>query len=264
MQQDNSWQPRLAMLSWDEFAAIPASNRVVVLPVGAIEQHGYHLPLCTDAMNVEAVALDAARNERVLVAPTLDYGVSPNHMSFPGTISLTQRTLVRVLVDIGDSLVSHGVPGMLLLNGNGGNAESMRFACAELRTRLQTVQIGFSDIGDFRPSVEPRSGIIYHADEVETSHALHVNPEAVKLTKAVNEMSPAFLEHYRRYYSPSGELHGVVSYGLPATGGMSSSGVMGDATLATRDLGAKWHSALVQEVGLAVADLKRSVSTPAI
>jgi len=247
------------MLTWDEFAAIPASSKVVVVPVGAIEQHGYHLPLWTDAMNVEAVALDVALEERVLVAPTLDYGVSSNHMSFPGTISLAQSTLVRVLVDIGNSMASHDVPGMLFLNGNGGNADSMRFACGELRARWQTVHIGFSDIGEFRPSLDLRSGIIYHADEVETSHALHVNPKVVKLPKAVNETSTAFLEHYGRYYEVGGELHDVISYGLPATSGMSSSGVMGDATLATRDLGAKWHAALVKEVGLAVADLKRRI-----
>jgi len=82
---DDIWQPRLAMLTWDEIAAIPGPSKVVVIPAGATEQHGYHLPFWTDAMNAEAVALDVARQE-----------------------SRAQRTTAKVPVDIGRSLASHG------------------------------------------------------------------------------------------------------------------------------------------------------------
>lgn len=260
--QEDGWEPRLAVLSWSEFAALPESCKIIVIPVGAIEQHGHHLPLRTDAMNVEAVAVEAAREEMVLVAPTLDYGVSPNHLSYPGTISLRQQTLVHVLIDIGDSLAAHSIRGLLFLNGNGGNADAMRFAAGELRSRRPTLPIGFCDIGDLRPAVKLRSGVVYHADETETSHALHVNPGSVRRSLAVKEMTDAFLEHYRRYYDASADLHGIVSYGLPATETMSESGVMGDATVASAELGAAWHAGLVQAVQHAVVDIKRKTAVP--
>src|SRR5438067_67145 len=94
---------------------------VVIIPVGATEQHGPHLPLCTDSINIEAVAEDAARAETVLVAPTITYGVSENHLAFCGTIAVRPQTLTAVLVDIGESILSHGFSRLLLLNGHGGN-----------------------------------------------------------------------------------------------------------------------------------------------
>ena len=106
---------------------------LVIIPVGATEQHGPHLPLCTDSINIEAVAEDAARAETVLVAPTITYGVSENHLAFCGTIAVRPQTLTAVLVDIGESLLSHGFSRLLLLNGHGGNYEAMALAAHELR-----------------------------------------------------------------------------------------------------------------------------------
>src|SRR5438128_7904402 len=95
------WRPRLAELTSPELRSRLSETDVVIIPVGATEQHGSHLPLCTDSINIQAVAEGAARMERVLVAPTLVYGVSDNHMAFCGTISLRSQTLVALLVDVG-------------------------------------------------------------------------------------------------------------------------------------------------------------------
>lgn len=251
------WDPRLELLSWSEFSNIPRHRRIVVIPAGAIEQHGHHLPLCTDAMNVEAVAFEATKVEEVLLAPTLDYGVSTNHLMFAGTISLRQQTLVSLLVDIAESLFSHDVPAVLILNGNGGNADAMRFACGEIRRAFPDRQVGYSDIGEMRPEVQLDSGIVYHADETETSHSLYVCPASVRKDLITKEITPAFLEHYQRYYDPSADLHGVVSYGLPPTKVLTDSGVMGDPMSASPEKGEQWHSALVANVRRAIADLRR-------
>jgi creatinine amidohydrolase len=254
--QDNAWEPRLGDLTWQEFALLPDEHRLVVIVAGAIEQHGYHLPLRTDSLNAEAVALEAAVAERVLVAPTIDYGVSANHMAFPGTISLRQSTLVALLVDVVDSLYRHGIRRFVLFNGNGGNADAMRYAAGDIRGAFDGVSVGFSDLGDFRPDVALASGVIYHADETETSHTLHVAPGSVRTGKLRREMTDAFEEHYRRYYEADGDLHGLISYGLPPTAHMSASGVMGDATVASAAMGATWHGQLVAMLRRAIADAK--------
>lgn len=252
-----AWRPRLGELTWAEVKAGLEQTNLIIIPVGATEQHGPHLPLCTDSMNIQAVAEDAALLERVFVAPTVVYGVSDNHMSFAGTVSLRPRTLIDLVFDVGRSLHSHGFWRLLLLNGHGGNLDSMGVAAHELRAALPDAVVAFSDlVGFVYDGYEPTSRIIYHADEGETAHSLAVAPDLVRMDRAVTEVSQGFAAYYGRYYAKGGEMAGRTNYGLPPTDIMTTSGVMGDAAAATLEAGKRMHEVAVNGLRGIVQDLK--------
>jgi creatinine amidohydrolase len=115
----------LAELRRQEVAELALAGGVVVVPIGATEQHGAHLPVSTDTLHVEAIAGRAAEAlaDRVptVVAPVLPYGCSAHHLAFGATMSLSSATLLAVLADLGASLVTSGFRRVFLLNGHGGN-----------------------------------------------------------------------------------------------------------------------------------------------
>jgi creatinine amidohydrolase len=257
-----AWRPRLGDLSWVDVRDGLRQTDVVIVPVGAIEQHGPHLPLCTDSINIETVAEKAARVERVFVAPTLVYGVSDNHMAFSGTVTLRPRTLIDLILDVAGSLNRHGFRRILLLNGHSGNDSAIGVAAQELRTALRGTVIAVSNLADFvYDGYVPRSGVVYHADEGETAHSLAVAPDLVRMDRAVKEVTQPFVTYYRRYAAAGGDMTGLVSYGLPPTDALTASGVMGDASAATPEAGERMHEVAVSGLRRILADLKRTPAT---
>ncbi len=119
-----------------EEARACAAQSLVVLPVGATEQHGPHLPIATDSMAVEhlarAAVADAAAQIPVLVAPTLRFGSSHHHLQFGGTMSLSTETYYRVLCELGESLIISGFSRIFIVNGHGGNQELVQLAARDL------------------------------------------------------------------------------------------------------------------------------------
>ena len=124
-----------AELTRDESRKI-AGEGLLVLPVGATEQHGPHLPVGTDSMGAEFVARSAAATVAdrfpVAVAPTLWYGSSPHHLPFGGTMSLSARTFLSVLMDIGRSIAQASFRRLFIVNGHGGNHELIGLAARDL------------------------------------------------------------------------------------------------------------------------------------
>ena len=124
-----------AELTRDESRTI-ARDGLLVLPVGATEQHGPHLPVGTDSMGAEHVARSAAATVAdrfpVAVAPTLWYGSSPHHIPFGGTMSLTAGTFLSVLMDIGRSIARASFRRLFIVNGHGGNHELIGLAARDL------------------------------------------------------------------------------------------------------------------------------------
>ena len=115
-----------------------AADAVVVLPVGACEQHGPHLPVGTDFLLAERIAVAAAERIEafpVLVAPAVAAGSSAHHVAFGGTISVSSETLQRYLAECGDSLVRSGFRRLFLLNGHGGNIDVVGDVARDLSTR---------------------------------------------------------------------------------------------------------------------------------
>ncbi|QWF20528.1 creatininase family protein [Nocardioides sp. LMS-CY] len=117
-----------------------AAGAVLVLPVGAIEQHGPHLPVWTDALIATHVAERAAAaldgTPDVLVAPTFSFGSSDHHLPFGGTLSMRTRTLMDALTDLGRSAVDSGFRRLYLLNGHGGNDEIVQLVARDLALQL--------------------------------------------------------------------------------------------------------------------------------
>ncbi len=113
-----------------------ARDGLLVLPVGATEQHGPHLPVGTDSMGAEHVSRSAAATVAnrfpVAVAPTLWYGSSPHHIPFGGTMSLTAATFLSVLMDIGRSIARASFRRLFIVNGHGGNHELIGLAARDL------------------------------------------------------------------------------------------------------------------------------------
>jgi creatinine amidohydrolase len=180
--------PRL----WGELTAAElgeAAQRgdVVVLPIGAVEQHGPHLPLDTDSFTAFTIATRAAERVPefpVLVLPPVWWGLSPYWMVFPGTLTLRVETLTELLVDIAGSVAHHGFGSMAIVNGHGGNGGLIQAAAVKAsRDGFRVAALSYwSLIPDELRRLSTRdAGGIGHAGELETSIQLYLQPECVAL-----------------------------------------------------------------------------------
>ena len=181
-----------------EFEAAIKADAVVIIPVGAIEQHGNHLPINTDANSCLSIAQRAAQaidEFPVLVLPAVWTGLSAMHMVYPGTITLKFHTFVEVLTQVAASVHAHGFKKILILNGHGGNSgvvSALRFKLGDEEdiSYISSV-IGYSwwDIPSVREEMERVSqsdkGFVGHAAEIETSVELYLQPELVDVSAAV-------------------------------------------------------------------------------
>src|SRR5215472_9473715 len=182
--------PRLPRRRWvemttAEFSALP-SDTVAVLPVGAIEQHGPHLPVYVDACLNEGVVARAMAlippELPVTFLPMQAVGKSNEHLAFPGTLSLSAETLIRLWTEIGESVHRAGVRKLVLFNSHGGQPQIMDIVARDLRVRcgMFVVTCGTYALGrpaGLFPESELKHGI--HGGSVETSMMMHLRPELV-------------------------------------------------------------------------------------
>ena len=194
-----------ADLSTRHFAQLQASGAieqvVAVLPVAAIEQHGPHLPVSVDTTLVEGVIAAGLPHLPpelpVLFLPTQAVGKSNEHIRFPGTLTLSAETLIRVWMEIGESVARAGVRKLVLFNSHGGQVSIMDIVARDLRTRCGlivysanwfTLPLGEAVNGQFSPE-EHRFGI--HAGDMETSMLLALRPQHVDMAQARDFRSTA-------------------------------------------------------------------------
>lgn len=156
---------------------------VAVLPVGATEAHGLHLPYGTDTIQVEAVAeracgLAAERGAKVLLLPAIPYGVNENTLGFPWTMSLAPSTLFSVVADIVGCAEEHGIQKLVLLNGHGGNEFQPLLRELFRRTSVHVFLVDWWKVArDIHAQTFEKPG--EHADEMETSLLLELRPDLV-------------------------------------------------------------------------------------
>jgi creatinine amidohydrolase len=228
----------LVAMTEDQLAAIPdKSQALVIIPTSAIEQHGHHLPLGTDAMLNKLWLAHAlpklAADAPVFVAPTITYGKSNEHLGFAGTITISARTLRRQLLALAQHLKTLGFRQVAVLNTHGGNSAMVVATLREIQTTLG-LRAGMLG-GYYRPVQTPQEAAFgFHAGEWETSLMLAGAPECVHMDRAV-------CEYPARIDSP-GTLRpeGSVAVFAWKTSDISQSGVMGDAPSATTEKGVQW------------------------
>lgn len=165
-----------------------AQPQIAVLPVGALEQHGSHLPIGTDSIIAAAYAEQLAHHLNAFLLPTLAITSSIEHRKAIGTVYLRADTLALVIRDIADSLHGSGFKQLLLVNGHGGNyilkpaIRQLNRDYADRQTEMEVVLLSgaiINAIGDDNPSKHPGSGDI-HAGEKETSLIMHLRPDLVR------------------------------------------------------------------------------------
>ncbi|MDB9494677.1 creatininase family protein [Spirulina major CS-329] len=227
-------------LTWTEIEALPdKENIVIVQPVGAIEQHGPHLPIAVDSV-IAAGVLGRALGELdptipAYALPPLYYGKSNEHWHFPGTITLSATTLLAVIREMAASLYRAGFRKLVLCNAHGGQPQVMEIAARDLHQEYGDFAV-FPlfvwrvphNAGQFLSDRERAQGI--HAGDAETSILLALLPDQVHMDRAVCEYPQGL---------PAGgllSLEGQLPFAW-VTQELSRSGVIGDATAATRDKG---------------------------
>ncbi len=221
-----------------ELAALPDKARaLVIVPTGAIEQHGHHLPLGTDAFLGRLWLTHAlprlAADAPVWVAPAITFGKSNEHLGFAGTVTISARTLRRQLLALATELKSLGFRQLAVLNTHGGNTPTVVATLREIQTSLG-LRAGMLS-GYYVPEQTPQEAAFgFHAGEWETSLMLAGAPEWVRMDRAVCEY-PAQLD------APGGlRPEGGVAVFAWKSADISKSGVMGDATRATVEKGGRW------------------------
>ena len=230
---------RYEELTWPQIKQAVEEEKVVVLTVGSIEQHGHHLPISTDSAIVSAISDRAVEmaSEVALLMPTVYYGYSPHHMEFPGSIAVRGEHFVNYLVDIGTSLARHGFKRIVIINGHGGNIAWASAAALDINMSTDAIcatTTWWTLIGPTLQSLRESEfpGGMSHSCEAETSVLLHLRPDLVQMDKAVKNI-------------PSGQTE-FISYDfigstpvafMEPLSRISETGVVGDPTVATKEKG---------------------------
>jgi creatinine amidohydrolase len=190
-----------ADLTSADFQRLDPARAVAVLPLGATEQHGPHLPLGVDTVLVDGVVREALGHlppaTQVLVLPTQSVGLSTEHTAYPGTLSLSPETLIRLWVELGESVARAGVRKLVLFNAHGGHVGAMDIVARELRGRCDLIvyHTSWSQLPLGEPvasrfsATEWRFGV--HGGDLETSLMLSLQPNTVRMAHAQDFRSTA-------------------------------------------------------------------------
>lgn len=247
----------------DQLASAAERDAVVVVTVGATEQHGSHLPVGTDSMCAQEIAQSAASQAQaagtnVVLAPPVWWGYSRDHAGFPGTISLSHGTLTALLVDIGRSVLVNGFSRVLYLNGHGSNDRLLYYVLRDVQDDA-SAPCALAAVTYWKLATEmlaaerdSTSGGMAHACELETSLMLSSHPELVRMELARDERAAEY-SSYRRQ-----ELLGSAPVMAPDRfRDLSRSGVVGDPTLATAEKGTRWAASIATRTADLIQDMSR-------
>ena len=246
-----------ATLKWPEIAERLKIVDTAILPCGAIEQHGPHLPLDVDYYDADYLAqkvAEACHEPRPFVIPAIPYGVSYHHSEFKGTISVTNNGLSAMIYDIGMSLAHNGIKKLVILNGHGDNAPTLNYAAQMINRDAKIfvcVETGETSDVDLYNLIDTKNDI--HAGEIETSTTLALRPELVDMEKAVDET----LDLDNEFLDFTSD-RGVSWYVHTKT--LSKSGVIGNASLATAEKGEKMWEIMIRKMADFVETIKNTPS----
>jgi creatinine amidohydrolase len=227
-------------LTTQDFATLDPERVVAILPVGAVEQHGPHLPVRVDAAINEGIIARAIElmpaDCPALVLPTMPVGKSDEHLAFPGTLTLSYETLGRIWFELGESVHRAGIRKLLFFNSHGGQPQLLDIVCRDLRVKLGMFAVSamwprLIDMDELFAADENKHGI--HGGQSETSVMLHLHPDLVEMNRAENFVPLSVqIECESEMLGPEG----AARFGWQ-TQDLNSKGACGDATKATADLG---------------------------
>lgn len=225
--------PELGAARWPEVEAAP--RRVLVVPVGSLEQHGPHLPMDTDTRIAAAVAARAcAGRTGVGLAPPVAIGASGEHAAFPGTLSVGTAALALLLTELGRHASLHW-PAMLIVNGHGGNVPAIAQACRQLAAEGR-------DCRAWHAGLPAHPAADAHAGRFETSLLLALAPALVRRDRAAPGNTRPLAD-----LMPELRAGGVRA--------VSANGVLGDPSGASADEGEELLAQLVASLSAALEEL---------
>lgn len=253
------------MNQWEHLTArrlheLARGDCVAVLPIGAIEQHGAHLPTGTDTTCATRLVTDAVGAlkdpERAVILPSFAYGYSHDHHGFPGTISLPHRVMEDVIVAIATDVLATGFRRLLLVNGHGSNDRLMYYALRTVRDRstVDHLAVGVTywkaaaaKLSELRMT---QYGGMAHGGELETSLMLHYAPEQVHMNAAAAELPRSYTA-----WRGGDLLDGGVTIVPERFTDRTDSGVIGDPTTATPETGEAFARAIVDRLANLIEEL---------
>jgi creatinine amidohydrolase len=247
-------------LTTQDFADIDRERAVAILPVGAVEQHGPHLPIRVDAAINAGIIMRAVElmpaDFPALVLPMMPVGKSDEHLAFPGTLTLSYETLGRVWFELGESVHRAGIRKILFFNSHGGQPQLLEIVCRDLRVKLGMFAVSamwprLIDMDALFDPEENKHGI--HGGQSETSVMLHLHPGLVEINRAENFV-PLSVEIERE--SEILGSKGAVSFGWQAQD-LHPKGACGDATKATAQLGAVTVERAAQRLVVLIDEISR-------
>lgn len=244
----NTDKTDISLLNDSEMEAALAKKPVLVLPIGAVESHGDHIPAGTDNILAGRMAEELARvvdgATPMLRLPVMPFGQVWSLGDAPGSFGISNETVTRTIVEIAQSAKAKGLSVLVIVNGHLGNANAIRDAQRIMREQGVTIANFFYPgsskvVEDVREKPEAHPAYM-HADEIETSYMLHLAPQAVDMDKAIANY-PEFPEDF-----------GTIAYRWTD---FSESPVLGDARAATAEKGGKILTAVLANMANQVAAL---------
>lgn len=254
-------------MTWQEVNEAIAARRVAVIPIGAIEQHGPHLPVDTDNLFVVSICERAAERapDAIVSLPPIHYGFNDHNMDFPGTISIKMQHFIDYVFDLCSSLAYHGFRRILLVNGHGSNGPLCDLVAR--RTTNETTAL-CGAINHWELAWDVITGLLEggpyaadHACEWETSEYLYLRPELVIRDRIKDEI-PAERGGPRWLYPNlvSGNWVRFMNYWSR----MSVSGVSGTPSLATAEKGEKMIETTIERLIQVAREFRAMPDTPRI
>lgn len=186
--KENKIKNYLPHMTVPEVESFLKKSDLVIIPIGALEQHSSHLPIGTDFINGVELCKLIAQERDILVAPVLMAGQSPYHMAFVGTITLSAETILNVHMETVESLIKHGFKRFMLMNSHGGNAAITTFLVDKINQKTSAVAVDYSVA--IKPYLKEDktevNALDRHAGTGETSNSLYLMPSLVELNRATS------------------------------------------------------------------------------
>ncbi|MDE8565574.1 creatininase family protein [Anoxybacillus rupiensis] len=226
-------------------------RKIAILPIGAIEAHGPHLPLSTDNILAERLSEKLAEKVHAFVLPTLPYGQVWSLRDFPGSINISNESLISVLVDIGTSLYKQGFRIWAIVNGHLGNQPALKDAARVLYDQFQDFKVFYffypgmnAILKDVRETQSVHS-TYFHACEIETSIMLYLAEEHTNMDKAICDI-PDIPESADFTPTPWQKF--------------TNTAVLGDAILATKEKGEKIVETAIEKMAAMLRSAKDEIA----